>query len=71
MAMGITLGIFHHDLTSFSRALGIISFYRDIIPFYGRKIQVSELLQITQNSLDTFPFTDMNTFCFKYICYTW
>ena len=26
--------------------------YREIIPFYGRKIQMSELLQLTQNSME-------------------
>ena len=28
----------------FSRALEIIVYFREIIPFYGRKIQVSEIL---------------------------
>ena len=38
------LGKFHHDRTLFSRTLGIMVYLREIIPFYGRKIQVSEIL---------------------------
>ena len=41
---GIYLGKFHHDRSLFSRTLGIMVNFGDIIPFYGRKIQVSELL---------------------------
>ena len=40
----IDLGKFHHDRTLFSRALEIMVYLREIIPFYGRKIQVSEIL---------------------------
>ena len=32
-----------NDLTSFSRTLESWFFIREIIPFYGRKIQVSEI----------------------------
>ena len=37
------LGKFHHDLTVLPNP-GIIVRIREIIPFYGRKIQVRELL---------------------------
>jgi hypothetical protein len=40
----IYLGKFHHDRALFSRALGIMVYFREIIPFYVRTIQVSELL---------------------------
>ena len=38
----IHLGKFHHDLTVRPNP-GIMFFYREIIPFFGRTIQVSEL----------------------------
>ena len=37
----INLGKFHHDLTATSLESWLV---REIIPFYGRKIQVSEIL---------------------------
>ena len=40
----IYLGKFHHDRTLVSRTLEIMVRIREIIPFYGRTIQVSELL---------------------------
>ena len=43
------LGKFHHDQTLFSRSLEMMVYSREIIPFYGRTIQVSELLGLTQN----------------------
>ena len=49
----IYLGKFHHDRTLFSGALGIMVRIREIIPFYGRKIQVSEILYFTQAYLQT------------------
>ena len=43
------LGRFDHDLTNYDRALESIGEYlREIIPFYGRTIQVGELFQVTQ-----------------------
>ena len=39
----IYLGKFHNDLTVLPNP-GIVVFIREIIPFYGRKIQVGELL---------------------------
>ena len=33
------------------RTLGIIGFYREIMPFHGRTIQASEILQLTQMNL--------------------
>ena len=41
------MGKFDHERTLFSRALEIMVYVRKIIPFYGRKIQVSEILQFT------------------------
>ena len=38
------LGKFDHELTVRANSLEIMVFYREIIPFYGRTIQVSELL---------------------------
>ena len=50
------LGKFHHDLTLFSRALEIMVYIWGIIPIAGRTIQVSEILQFTQQSdNDTVP----------------
>ena len=37
------MGKFHNDLTVLPNP-GIVVFIREIIPFYGRKIQVGELL---------------------------
>ena len=37
----------YNDLTVLPNP-GLIFWYREIIPFYGRKIQVSEILQFTQ-----------------------
>ena len=42
------MGKFDHERTLFSRALEIMVYVRKIIPFYGRKIQVSEILQFTK-----------------------
>ena len=39
-----TMGKFHHDRTLSSRALEFMVRIRGIIPFYGRTIQVSEIL---------------------------
>ena len=41
------MGKFDHERTLFPRALEIMVYVRKIIPFYGRKIQVSEILQFT------------------------
>ena len=42
------LGNFHHELTVLPSP-GNHGFYREVIPFYGRTIQVSDSLQFTQN----------------------
>ena len=41
------LGKFHHDLTA-TEPWEWWCFYREIIPFYGRTVQVSQLLEFTQ-----------------------
>ena len=46
--MIINLGEFDHDLTVLPSP-GIMVNFREIIPIYGRTIQVSELLQFTQS----------------------
>ena len=44
LSFTIVLGKFHHDRTLVSRTLEIMVRIREIIPFYGRTIQVSEIL---------------------------
>ena len=36
------MGKFHHDLTVLPKP-GIMAYFREIIPFYGRKFPVSEI----------------------------
>ena len=43
------VGINYHDRTLFSGALEIMVYFREIIPFYGPEIQVSEWFSFTQN----------------------
>jgi hypothetical protein len=43
MKNGYNLGKFDHDRALFSRALEIKVYFREIIPFFGRKIQVGEI----------------------------
>ena len=59
------LGKFHHDLTLFSRALGImVNAIGKSSPFYGRTLQVSELLLLAG-----FPGTWMDfIFPFSWEC---
>ena len=46
-SMMIYLRKFHHDLTVLPKP-GIMVYFRGIIPFYGRTVQVGELLSFTQ-----------------------